>query len=233
MPAPVEPSHAPGDAAEPHKPSGAAPRVRLGIETISDVVFGLSLEIGSIALVAKLPRSGSDLTSKIVEFGFSFVIVFMIWFAYRRAVVTLPHETQRTLIVNVALLFCVAIEPFLFYVLVAGSGAVTGAASIAFALDVGAMMLLLSALYYLLLAEERKATPGRVHPTVLQQIRVSMIGRVVVAFVFFVSALPLFAGSGVLGLTVREDVWVIALGIFFAVQYGLPRFSEPPSPSVH
>ena len=233
MPMPAAPADASHPAGEPsvHFGSTAVPRVRLGIETISDVVFGLSLEIGSIALVAKLPQSGADLTSDIVEFGFSFIIIFMVWFAYRRAVVSLPHETQRTLIANVALLFCVSIEPFLFYVLVVGSESVTGAASVAFALDVGAMMLLLSVLYYLLLAEERNAPSGHAHPAVLRQIRVSGVGRTVVALVFFVSALPSFAGPGILSLTIREDVWIIALGLFFAVQYGAPLVSRQKIPA--
>ena len=203
--------------------SSRPPRVQLGIGTIADVVFGLSLEIGSIALVAKLPQTASDLSRDIVEFGFTFVVIFMVWFAYRRAAVVFPHETQRTLIVTVAILFCVAIEPFLFYVSVAGTGtSVGGPASMALALDVGAMMLLLSAFYFLLHAEDRKVSQRQIHPGILRQLWVGSVGRIVVGTIFLVSAVPLFDTPGPLGTTVREDIWILALGLFFAVQYGVP-----------
>jgi hypothetical protein len=210
--------------AEPVELSGpsAAPRVRLGIETISDVVFGLSLEIGSIALVSKLPQNAADLTRGVVEFGFTFVIIFMVWFAYRRAIVVFPYETQQTLIVNVAILFCVAIEPFLFYVSVVATGTIVGgAASTAFALDVGAMMLLLAAFYFLLFAEDRRVSHRPIPPEILQSLRGASLGRVVAGVIFLVSALPLFDTAGVLGTTVREDVWIASLSLFLVVQYGL------------
>ena len=212
----------------PHLPeSSGAPRVRLGIETISDVVFGLSLEIGSIALVAKLPQTAGDLTREIVEFGFTFIIIFMIWFAYRRAAVVFPHETQLTLIVTVGILFCVAIEPFLFYVAVVGTSAsVGGPASTALGLDVGAMMLLLGAFYFLLLAEDRKVSHRPIHPDILRQLRVASVGRIVVGCVFLASALPLFDTSGLLGSTVREDVWLVCIGAFMAAQYGSPAVTS-------
>jgi len=214
------------EAVPPRADSTGTPRVRLGIETISDVVFGLALEIGSISIVAKLPQTATDLTTEIVEFGFSFVVVFMAWFSYRRAVVALPYETPRTLIVNVALLFCVSIEPFLFYVLVTAPGNVGEAAPVAFALDIGATMLLLSLFTYLLLEEERKAPQRRVHPAILRQMRVGGIGRAVVAVAFFVSALPVFGLPGPLGQPIREDVWVIGLVLFIIVQRGGLVFSS-------
>jgi uncharacterized membrane protein len=217
---------------EPAHPAATsqAPRVRLGIETISDVVFGLSLEIGSIALVAKLPQSAGDLARDVVEFGFTFVIIFMVWFAYRRTAVVFSRETQSTLIVNVALLFCVAIEPFLFYVTVAGTGTgVGGPASMGLALDVGAMMLLLAAFFFLLLAEETEEPHRKTHPTILRQMWVANVGRIFVGAAFLVSALPLFDTPGLVGSTVREDFWLVLLGLFFVVQFGSRLFESRPT----
>lgn len=198
--------------------SSTVPRVRLGIDTISDVVFGLALEIGSIAIVTKVPQTSTDLAAAVVEFGFSFVVVFMAWFAYRRAIIAFPYETPRTLIVNVALLFCVSIEPFLFYVLVVAPGTVGDAAPVAFTLDLGAMMLLLSLFTYLLMVEERRAPRGRVHPAILQQARASIIGRAMVGVVFLICALPVFGSHGPFGEPIREDVWVVGLALFVIFQ---------------
>lgn len=149
--------------------SDIAPKIKLGIGSVSDVVFGLALSIGSVILIAKLPQSPQDLSFDILDFGFSFLIVIMAWLGYRRTVVTLPHETQGTLIVNIALLFCVSIEPFLFYVLVSSSTPFLEFASTVYAVDVGAMLFLLSAFNYLLLVEERTAHQRRVHPALIQR----------------------------------------------------------------
>lgn len=194
-------------------------RVPLGIGTISDVVFGLALEIGAIPLVAKLPQSGTELAGDVVAFGFSFLVVFLTWLTYRRAMAVLPHETETSLVVNVALLFCVAIEPFLFYVMVVGtSSPVGGPAATAFSLDIGSMLLLLSALYSLLLAEERRAPRSGISAQVLQQFRVTSAGRAFVGVVFLAASLPIFGVEGPFGQPWRVLVWAIGLGLNFLVQ---------------
>jgi uncharacterized membrane protein len=196
----------------------APPRVRIGIETISDVVFGLALEIGAISLVARVPQSSADLTVDILAFGFSFLVISLAWFAYRRVMMALPHETELSLFVNVALLFSVSVEPFLFYVLVVGSGAVEEPAAVAFSLDIGVMMLLLSGLHFLLLAEERRIPHHGVRPATLQQLRVSAVGRSIVGAAYLASALPVFSVSGAFGVTLREDVWFAGLLLILIVQ---------------
>jgi len=213
----------------PTAPPGALPppAYPLGIGSISDVVFGLALSIGSLILISQTPSTGHALALGIFYFGFSFLAVILVWLAFRRITVVLPYETQAPLTVNVALLFCVAIEPFLFYVSVAGTGtSVGGPASMALALDVGVMMLLLAAFYFLLEAEDRKVSHRPVDPGILRQLWVGSVGRVVVGTVFLVSALPLFDSPGPLGSTVREDIWIVALGLFFVVQYGAPLITR-------
>ncbi len=51
------------------------PQLKTRIETLSDLVFGLALSIGSIALVQHIPQAPADLTTDIVQFGFSFLII--------------------------------------------------------------------------------------------------------------------------------------------------------------
>jgi uncharacterized membrane protein len=197
----------------------APPRFRLGIETVSDVVFGLALEIGSLALIAKLPQSSGALLSDIGEFGFSFLLIIAVWLAYRRAVVTLPLETQWTVFVNIALLFCVSIEPFLFYVLVSTS-TISDVASAAFALDMGAMMLLLSGHSWLLLDAGKKGAIGKAPADYIARLRGMVWNRAVVALIFLVSALPLFWIASPVGQWARMDLWYLGLALLVIFQAG-------------
>lgn len=210
-------------------PATAGPTLRLGMETISDVVFGLALSIGSIVFIARLPQTDSELLSAIFEFGFSFLIIIMVWLSYRRSVVALKYETRGTVVVNVALLFSASIEPFLLYVLFTVS-AITEAASTAYALDVGVIMLLLSALNYLLLTEERRDPIRRVHPRLLARTRRSTWARVGIGLIFLVSALPVFWVPSPVGGWARIDLWFLSLGAAFLVTDLTPVGIGPSAP---
>ena len=209
----------PGASPPAGPPSGdLTPAVyRLGIGSISDVVFGLALSIGSLILVSQTPSTGDALALGIFYFGFSFFIVILVWLGFRRITVVLPYETQATLTVNVALLFCVAIEPFLFYVMVTTN--VIGAdATMAFAIDLGVMMSLLSALGYLLLQEEKGNAHRRIARAAIDRIDRSTIYHMVVGGIFLVSALPVFWTISFSGGPIRYDIWYFGLVWIFAVQ---------------
>jgi len=47
-------------------------------------------------------------------FGFSFLILITMWLRYTRITSVFPIETRRVNNLNILLLFCVSIEPFLF-----------------------------------------------------------------------------------------------------------------------
>jgi hypothetical protein len=68
------------------------PRIRIRIETLSDLVFGLALSIGSLVLIGKAPQSGLDLAIDILLFGFGFFVIVMIWLGYSRTMAVLPGE---------------------------------------------------------------------------------------------------------------------------------------------
>jgi uncharacterized membrane protein len=196
----------------PNEPT--APRIHIRIDTIADVVFGLALEIGSLALVGKLPQSGAAIAGDVVAFGFSFVIIFMAWFAYRRLVTALPHETDAVLAVTLALLFCVSIEPFLFYLLLVGAGSVSEAASVGFSLDIGTMMLLLASLHRLLVQEERLHPVSKAGPQALDWLRRTANGRVLAGVIFLAAALPFFSTQWPFGFLLRQLVWCVGLAVF-------------------
>ncbi|MFI5420984.1 MAG: hypothetical protein ACHQ1H_08460, partial [Nitrososphaerales archaeon] len=79
------------------------------------MVFGLALSIGSLFLILNVTADVDAILVNILLFGFGFVIIVMIWLGYSRIMSVLPIEVPSALFLNIVLLFCVAIEPYLLY----------------------------------------------------------------------------------------------------------------------
>src|SRR2546426_3972533 len=69
-------------------PSERRPRPR--IETLADLVFGLSLSIGAIGLIASAPTTQSEINSHIYAFGFTFLVLITAWIIYTTYMSVLP-----------------------------------------------------------------------------------------------------------------------------------------------
>jgi uncharacterized membrane protein len=198
-------------------PAAPISRIKIRIESLSDLVFGLALSIGSLILIGRAPQSGQDLAVNVLLFGFGFLIVVMTWLGYSRTMGALPVEVPYALYANLLLLFCVALEPYLFYVLqTVQTFDLLDSASIAYALDVGGMFFLLAALAYLVVKEERSGMDGRrrLHPVVLARFRRAMKLQAIVGVIFVVSALPIFWVSTPVGF-LRFYLWPSSSLIFF------------------
>ncbi len=91
----------------------AGPRPRPRIETLADLIFGLSLAIGSIALIGNSPTSPDEINSHILAFIFTFLILITAWLIYTTDMSVLPVETRAITFLNVALLLLVAVVPYL------------------------------------------------------------------------------------------------------------------------
>jgi uncharacterized membrane protein len=193
----------------------AVPVVKIRIENLSDLVFGLALSIGSIVLISKLPQTPGDLVTGIVLFGFSFLLVVWIWTGYTTTMTALPYEVRGTLLLNIMLLFCVAVEPYLFYVLSEGPFSLLEFASAVYALDVGAMLFILAGLVSMLLSEERKQGSHALPEARLRRFRRSVASLAAGGVVFVASALPLFWISVPLGNFVRFDLWYFVIVFLF------------------
>jgi hypothetical protein len=190
-------------------------RIRLRIENLSDLVFGLALSLGSIILVSASVTTPADLITNIALFGFSFLIVIWVWSGYNRTMAVLPFEIRGTFVLNIVLLFCVAIEPYLFYVLFQYPKVIQFASSV-YALDGGAMMIILAGMTYLLLGEE-KVLAAR-HPGFnAARFRRVMNAEVVSGAIFWSSALPPFWIPDPFGNYLRFDLWYIVFIVFFIV----------------
>ena len=195
----------------------SVPRIRLRVENLSDLVFGLALSIGSIILVSKLPQTPADLVSGVVLFGFSFLIIVWIWFGYTRTMAVLPYEVRGTLLLNIMLLFCVAVSPYLFYVLAESAVGLLDFASSFYAFDVGAMMFIQAGLIYILLGEEKRSGAQGLPPALLGRFRRTMVAQISVGMIFVASVLPFLWIRVPLGAFLRFDVWYAALVILFVV----------------
>lgn len=161
---------------------------------MSDLVFGLALSFGSLILIGSQPRSGSDLLVNIFTFGFSFLIVVVIWVGYTRTIAVLTTEVPSALVLNLGLLFCVALEPYLFYLLISTMlSAVEDAASIAYALDVGLMFSFLAGLAYVVVGQQKaREKDKRLHPLVMKRFERVVKIQAIIAIIYFASALPIF-----------------------------------------
>lgn len=98
------------------EPKPSIPRPR--IEGLSDLISGLALSIGAIQLVGTPPKTNAQLILALSAFGFSFLILIGVWDRYTSIASVVPVETTALVRLNMILLFLVAIEPYLFNLLV-------------------------------------------------------------------------------------------------------------------
>ncbi len=195
--------------------AASASKFRLRIENLSDLVFGLALSIGSIILISHLPQTSGDLVSYIVQFGASFLIVVWIWSGYSRVTDVIPFEVTGTFFLNVVLLFCVAIEPYLFYVLEESNSTLQGFASSVYGVDVGAMMLLLAGMSFIGLRGGKRRDAKDLAMERVGRFRRVMKFETVVGAIFLASAIPIFWISAPVGGYLRIDIWYVTLAVFF------------------
>ena len=57
-------------------------RLRPRIETLADLIFGLSLAVDAIALLPTTATTPADMNSRIVIFAFTFLFLITAWLVY-------------------------------------------------------------------------------------------------------------------------------------------------------
>ncbi len=122
-----------------------ATRPRPRIETLTDLIFGLALSIGAVGLLNSKPADTGSFLYGVFFFGLSFFILIGIWLRYTDTMSVLPVETPGTRSLNIALLFFVALEPYLFNLVAQPSSFSGDVASAAFAIDIGSVYAILAA----------------------------------------------------------------------------------------
>jgi uncharacterized membrane protein len=189
-------------------------RPRARIESLADLIFGLTLSVGAISLVSSPPTDVQGIYSDLLTFGFSFLLIITLWLRYTRIMSVFPMESRRVMNLNIALLFCVSIEPFLFNIIrntpvgVSDPGAFFDASTTLYAVDLGAMFAILGGFTLTLASQERKLIPAEL----TRQYRFEGAASIVFGLLFLVSALPIFYSTKIgNGQPFREYFWLVPL----------------------
>ena len=126
-------------------------------------IFGLAIAIGTLSLITRVPARPFVMVVDIAEFGFSFLILISVWLGYWNIMSVLPLEDNTIVILNVALLFLVAIEPYLFYLNITfdliAHELLLNSASILYALDMTGLVTIIALFTHQLAREERGLVP--------------------------------------------------------------------------
>ena len=93
------------------------PMQKYRIEGLSDLVFGLALSIGSLAMINQPINNIQDIENGILWFFFGFFIIVSVWVSYTKISSETKVETRMDFRLNLALLMLFAIEPYLLYLL--------------------------------------------------------------------------------------------------------------------
>ena len=142
------------------------------------------------------PTTAQAVDNALVTFGFSFLILITTWLRYTRIMSVFPLEGRRATNLNIMLLFCVSIEPFLFNIvrntpagvipsLVDGYDNTT---SMLYALDLGAMFGILGGFTLTIASEDRKLIPK----ALIRQYKIEGATLGAAGLIFLLSALPVF-----------------------------------------
>lgn len=183
------------------------PNPRPRIQTLSDLVFGLALSIGAISLLSAKPSDAANLVYSISAFGFSFLILALVWLRYTTVMSVLPTSSGKIVAPNMVMLFLVSIEPYLYSLISfqPAQGQIDpGTVTSAYAIDLGLVNLILVYFVHVLTIEEKKLAPSEL----LKSYRLQRNAILVAPAIFLFSALPLFAPSQKIGL------WALTFGTY-------------------
>lgn len=165
-------------------------------------------------MVSSPPTDVQAVYTDLETFGFSFLLLITMWLRYTRIMSVFPLESQRVVSLNIALLLCVSVEPFLFNIVrntpvgVTDPGAYADATSTLYALDLGAMFGILGGFTLTLASEERKLIPR----SLMRQYRFEGASALTCGLIFGVSGLPIFWSNTLSsGEPIRYLIWVIPL----------------------
>lgn len=193
--------------------AGGHRRPRPRIETLADLIFGLSLGIDSIALIPSTGLLPGDMNVRILGFAFAFLFVITSWLIYTTYASVLPLDTGLVTFLNVGLLLLVALIPYLLNTVVIGSSDVIGDyASMLFGLDLTGILVILGLFAHILGKEENHLVP---HDS-MHLFRNGRNRMVVLAVLMVASIAPPFWTLRLLGTPLRMYLWTAPLFSYWA-----------------
>ena len=196
------------------------------IEGLSDLVFGLALSIGSLAMINQNVDDQGDILSGMIWFTFGFLIIVKVWVSYSDVMSESKVETEFDFRLNLLLLLLVSIEPYLLYVMGKEDQQIMGFSTILYSVDIGLIMLVLG-LYYHRRIMTQDGAVGQDRHDINQR-----NSHYLVAALFLVSAIPVFWDFTILDTKFRYVLWMTS--IIPGIVYGqiLPRLERGKGSSV-
>lgn len=209
------------------------------IESLSDLIFGLALSISALSMIGRPITSLSNVTQALIAYLFGFLILISVWFRYTRTMEFVRVETRLAMVLNVALLFFVSVEPYLFNLLTVPTSPVSGISyfdwwlfvSSFYAVDLGSLFLILG-IYDV--AALRASAPPR-SPEDVVKLRAARNAHFIGSAFIFVSLLPalgtlwLALGPELGMIPVRAIFWFAPLALIRGQRY-LVRKTDRGSP---
>ena len=205
---------------------GKRPRPR--IETLADLIFGVSLGIGSLVLISQLPTSSGEINSHIAAFVFTFLILITAWLVYTTDMSVLPVENTAVTFLNIGLLLLVALVPYLLNgvelvnpsLTPSQASAIRDYSSSLFAIDLTGILAILAIFAHVISIEEKRL----VAPELVALFRDGRNRLLVLAAVMGVTVLPIFWQVTLFGFPLRLYAWYLPL-----VSYWVGRAVRPES----
>jgi len=198
-------------------------RPRPRIETLSDLIYGLSLSIGAIGLVITNSQRSSvaDINTNILEFLFVFLILITSWILYTSNMSVLPVETRLVVALNVLLLILVAIFPYLFDQLVSplNSSDVRNYASVLFAINYGVTLLIMAGFAHIISIEEKQLVASNL----IIRYKIARTRVLLLALIVFASLAVPWEWT-LFGLQVRFYFWAVPIVMYWFNQMVGNRF---------
>ena len=208
--------HAPEAPEHPGEHRNPRPR----IETLADLIFGLSLGIDSIALLPSSTVTPFEMNLRILGFAFAFIFVITAWLIYTTYASVLPMEARFVTFLNVGLLLLVALIPYLLNSVIVGANSIGDYASTLFALDLTGILVILTVFAHLLGNEDNHFVPHDSMPL----FRAGRNRMAILAVIMVASVAPPLWSFRVADVPLRLYVWTLPL-----ISYWVGRALRPES----
>lgn len=209
----MDPAPSPAHDLEDPTHEGAHRHPRPRIETLADLIFGLSLGIDSVALIPSSGLTPFDMNVRILGFAFAFLFVITAWLIYTTYASVLPLEEPGVTFLNVGLLLLVSLIPYLLNSVVIGLATVVGDySSSLFALDLTGILVILAVFAHILGLEANHLVPHDSMPL----FRAGRARMVVLAVLMAASIAPPLWSVRFLGVPLRLYVWTLPLISYWA-----------------
>ncbi|TMI67778.1 hypothetical protein E6H16_02750 [Candidatus Bathyarchaeota archaeon] len=195
-------------------------RPRPKIETLVDLIFGLSLSIGAVALITvSAPSSTAEINRRLLAFIFTASFLITNWMVYTYQMSVLPVETNFVIYMNVVMLILVATVPYLLYNVEFANPSLTPQeysviqdyASSLFAVDLAAILAILASFSHIISIEEKRL----VAPALAKSFRQSRNVQAILSVIVLISLAPVFWDLSIFGVQLRLYIWAIPIIVYW------------------